>query len=272
MSRASFLLFTSFAFLAPACGTDVTEAEQASGTTGTGGTTTTTTTTGAGGSTTTTTTTTGAGGATPAFCGGKAGIPCASDEWCQFDPPGSCGNDDGGGTCQPKPPGCLPDCPGVCGCDGKFHCNACGAQASGVDVSDSLACQSPDTYRAIALFTGAPRFALLKASPTRNLCFRLTVQGWLEPGIGISGDGYSVEQGEVTHDASDCDLMPGPLPPPIGASHPVSGGDGLLSMQMSPAQCIAGIHAKLLFSGQPPWAPQGEPLDADGLLLEGGCP
>ncbi len=39
------------------------------------------------------------------------------------------------------PTGCDDDCPGVCGCDGQFYCNACNAQQAGTDVSDSDACK-----------------------------------------------------------------------------------------------------------------------------------
>lgn len=269
MHPAFFALAAALALAAAACGTEVIQPGESSGTSGTGGSTSTTmTTTGTGGSTSTT----GVGGASPAFCGGKAGIPCAVDEWCQFDPLTPCGNADGGGTCQPRPQGCPADCPGACGCNGVFYCNACKAHASGVDVAEGLSCASPDTTRAIALFTNVPRFALLKASVTRDLCFRLTVQASGGEGLGISGDGWAVEMGEITHAASDCDIPPGPIPPPMGASAPPSSGNGLLLVGVAPGQCTAGIHAKLFFSGQPAWVPPAEPIDAEGLVIEGGCP
>lgn len=72
-------------------------------------------------------------------CGGLAGEPCASDEFCDYAN-GDCGGDDGQGVCKKKPSGCTDDCPGVCGCDGKFYCNACGAQQAGVDDSNSVSC------------------------------------------------------------------------------------------------------------------------------------
>jgi hypothetical protein len=270
MPSGSFALAAAvFALTAAACSAEVIQPQQSAGTTGSGGSTsTTTTTTGAGGSTSTT----GAGGAPPAFCAGKAGIPCAADEWCQFDPISVCGNADGAGTCQPKPQGCPADCPGACGCDGVFYCNACEAHASGVDVAEGQSCASTDSYRAVSLFTNAPRFALLKASVTRNLCFRLTVQSTAGEGLGISGDGWAVESGEITHAAGDCDIPPGPIPPPMGASAPPSSGNGLLLVSVAPGQCTVGIHAKLFFAGQPAWVPPAEPIDAEGLVIEGGCP
>ena len=75
-------------------------------------------------------------------CGGKAGIACAADEWC--DLPNGCGNPDDLGVCKPKPQGCYADCPGVCGCDGKTYCNACVANAQGVDTSNNNSCSPGD--------------------------------------------------------------------------------------------------------------------------------
>jgi len=73
-------------------------------------------------------------------CGGIAGTSCGADEWC--DLPNGCGGPDAQGVCKKRPQGCPEDCPGVCGCDGKQYCNACGANAAGVDTSDdATACQ-----------------------------------------------------------------------------------------------------------------------------------
>src|SRR5262245_47821816 len=148
---------------------------------------------------------TGAGGAHPVACAGKAGTPCAPDAWCQFDPQTPCGNFDAPGICQPRPTVCDTDCPGVCGCDGKFYCNACGANSAGVDVSPGMACKAGDSYRATTMFTGLPRFAIFKASPTRNLCFRLTAVYTQTLGIGIYGDMFAVEKAEVTNNPIDCE-------------------------------------------------------------------
>ena len=274
-SSRALLLSLALGFSAMACGSEVSQEQQSSGTTGSGGpssTSASSTGTGGAGGGASTTATTGAGGAAPAACGGKAGIPCGPDEWCQFDPPASCGNDDGLGICQPKPGACDADCPGVCGCDGKFYCNACGANVSGVDVSDDLSCNTSDSYRAVNMFTGAPRFAFLKASPVRNLCFRLVVESSSGGGIGIAGDGWVVGSAEVTHDVSDCDVGPGSLPPPSGASQPAASGEGTLSLAIAAGECTAGVHGKLLFSGGPAWVPSTEPVDVEGLKIEGGCP
>jgi hypothetical protein len=91
--------------------------------------------------------TSGSGGA-PAdagkSCGTIAGLTCAPNEWCDYteNAPNelTCGGADDGGTCRPRPPGCPADCPGVCGCDGKFYCNACVAHQAGIDDTSSMAC------------------------------------------------------------------------------------------------------------------------------------
>ena len=35
---------------------------------------------------------------------------------------------------------CQRDCPGVCGCDGNFYCNACIANSKGISVDYSGSC------------------------------------------------------------------------------------------------------------------------------------
>jgi hypothetical protein len=80
----------------------------------------------------------GSGGSTGAVCGGKTGKTCDKEAFCNVD--GHCGYTDGTGTCEALPQGCTADCPGVCGCDGEFYCNACNAHAQGVSVSDSTSC------------------------------------------------------------------------------------------------------------------------------------
>ncbi|MEZ4442997.1 MAG: Kazal-type serine protease inhibitor domain-containing protein [Polyangiaceae bacterium] len=74
-------------------------------------------------------------------CGGLAAIPCAFGEFCYYAPGDGCGFDDGTGICQTLPQGCTEDCPGVCGCDGQDYCNECQANAMGVSVASSGACQ-----------------------------------------------------------------------------------------------------------------------------------
>lgn len=79
-----------------------------------------------------------------AVCGGIAGSTCAENEWCDFDAAHgapACGTADAQGICRPRPEVCPLDCPGACGCDGRFYCNACEAHAAGTDdTGDSRPC------------------------------------------------------------------------------------------------------------------------------------
>jgi hypothetical protein len=76
-------------------------------------------------------------------CGGLLGLTCTTDDFCDFEP-NDCGATDMLGTCRKRPQGCLADCPGVCGCDGRFYCNACTAQSVGVDPSSDTSCMDTD--------------------------------------------------------------------------------------------------------------------------------
>jgi hypothetical protein len=75
-------------------------------------------------------------------CGGKGGIPCAADEYCDY-PDKLCGNADGTGTCMPRPMGCLQYEQPTCGCDGMVYDNPCYANAAGVDVANDSRCKAP---------------------------------------------------------------------------------------------------------------------------------
>ena len=259
-----------------ACGASVETTADASGATGSGGSTATSATSA---STTAVVSSSAGTGGGPAFCGGKAGIPCAPGEFCAYDPPGSCGNADGGGLCKPSPAVCTTDCPGVCGCNGQIYCNACEANAAGVDVSATNTCSfdagAPAIYSAEDLFTNVSRFAIYKADPARDLCFRLIVEGidGSSP-LGITTPaGWSVGKAEVTDNASDCKPGGGGFPqPPLGAAVQATGGGGKIDFPSSFPQCFITIHASLSFPKSAPWVPANEPLDADMLPISGGCP
>ena len=78
-----------------------------------------------------------------AACGGIAGHRCPEDPstiYCDFEDTVQCGATDGSGVCRARPTTCLLDCPGVCGCDGKFYCNACEAHRAGVDDAPGTTC------------------------------------------------------------------------------------------------------------------------------------
>lgn len=74
------------------------------------------------------------------------GSTCPPSEFCSFEwTPGTCGfappnPTPGPGTCMQRPAACAANCPGVCGCDGVSYCNACLANAAGVDIRSGAKC------------------------------------------------------------------------------------------------------------------------------------
>lgn len=68
-------------------------------------------------------------GISPTGC--TSNYSCPEEAYCHFET--GCAKA-GPGVCSPRPESCTEDCPGVCGCDGLFYCNACMAHAKGVSV------------------------------------------------------------------------------------------------------------------------------------------
>jgi hypothetical protein len=79
-------------------------------------------------------------GAMPEICGGVRGVTCGPDSFCDYEPGAMCSGGIGAGICRPRPHVCPADCPGVCGCDGKFYCSVCVAQSMGIDDSTDVGC------------------------------------------------------------------------------------------------------------------------------------
>jgi hypothetical protein len=210
------------------------------------------------------------------ICGGKIGIVCDPGEYCAYDMPGTCGNADGTGVCQPTPDVCDPDCPGVCGCDGMCYCSVCAAHASGVDVSQGTAC-FPDgaKYSAQNLYTGVPRFAVFKADEVRSICVRIIVEASLNPGPGLAPpDGWAFNKIEITNNTIDCATPNGWPEPPVGATAAAEGGTGSMTLSYPngvPDPCYMTVHGTLEFAPGAPWVPAVEPLDADNVMVVGGC-
>ncbi|MCA9679786.1 MAG: hypothetical protein KC464_32440 [Myxococcales bacterium] len=95
------------------------------------------------------------GGGTGSVCGGKAGLTCDAEHYCDHTDNG-CGFDDGQGTCQPRPPDCPQGQTPTCGCDGTVYDSPCAAATAGVDVNDYNGCTPPlDTFRCGHLFCAA---------------------------------------------------------------------------------------------------------------------
>ncbi|EYF08457.1 hypothetical protein [Chondromyces apiculatus] len=214
----------------------------------------------------------GAGGGEPAFCGGFGGIACGEDEVCIYEG-GFCGGDDGGGLCEPRPTVCDQDCPGVCGCDGQFYCNACMARAAGVDVAANTSCDDATRYSAQYWAGGLDHLIVLAADETRDLCVKVYLDAPKEnaPGFDITApDGWGVSYAEVTNRAADCDL---PLPDTT-TTVSSTGGTGTFSWDTGPsmvAPCDVNVNAVLTFTASEPWIPGSFQLSATAIPVDGGC-
>jgi hypothetical protein len=60
---------------------------------------------------------------------------CAPGDYCQLPGTAACRREHAQALCSAAPASCELECPGVCGCDGRFYCNACRAAQAGVDVA-----------------------------------------------------------------------------------------------------------------------------------------
>ena len=207
-------------------------------------------------------------------CGGKQGLQCAGDQWCDYD--SACGFADQLGVCRPRPTACDADCPGVCGCDGNFYCNECVANGAGVDVADgglescTLDVGTGGTYTACALATALDRIVVFKRDEMRGLCFAFTLvhpaSGGF-PGFSVSTPpSWGVEGGWVSNEPNDCV----PFPQSGAERAHATAGSGFATWPIddaAPWQAPTSleIDVTLTFPPDYPWVPPTERLTASGL-------
>lgn len=126
-------------------------------------------------------------------------------------------------------------------------------------------------YVAYNLFTHVPRFVVFKIDHTRNLCFRIWVEGFVGPGpltIMVT-DPFVVGRAEVTPDVNDCTMSMGFPMPPATYADAVS-GMGTITIQGN-FPCSVDVHATISYDPKAPWVPASEPFDVDMLNVDGGC-
>lgn len=135
----------------------------------------------------------GDGGPMGAACGTRGTPPCPDGFYCDFPPASMCGVFDGGGTCREMPGACIPEGPGVCGCDGTTYPNACLAASAGVSVDHAGACGTTPV-------DCEPRVTCRRVSPT---CRRGEVPSVIEEGSGFRcwGDCVPIAECSCTDDS-----------------------------------------------------------------------
>jgi len=94
--------------------------------------------------------TTGVDGGTGQLCGGFAGLPCPTGQFCDMS--SHCGAiADASGTCQPTGGGCIAVWLPVCGCDGKTYPSDCDRMSAGVLKASDGECPKTDGGATVSL-------------------------------------------------------------------------------------------------------------------------
>ncbi|WP_437739158.1 hypothetical protein WMF39_25800 [Sorangium sp. So ce1504] len=212
-------------------------------------------------------------GATPLACGGRSGGICGEEDFCDF-PDDSCGTFDTLGRCSPRPGGCTKDCPGVCGCDGQFYCNACVAQQAGVDISDNASCVETEVGRYTATYWpgGYDHLTIYKARPEADLCVMLYAEAPSRQSpagfdIVTVPEMWSVSRILMSKGAADC--TPEGLGS-AGAAVSATGATGSLTMELltgTAAPCTVDVDITVTF----PEDPATDHLRATDLIVDAGC-
>lgn len=126
-------------------------------------------------------------------------------------------------------------------------------------------------YVGYNLFTHVPRFVIFKIDHTRNLCFRIWVEGFSGPGplmIDVT-DPWVTSRVEVTNNVSDCTMTMGFPPQPQTFANATTGTGTLMIPGSFP--CAVDLHAVISFEPVGPWVPMDEKFDVDMLNIDGGC-
>ena len=130
---------------------------------------------------------------------------------------------------------------------------------------------APVEYVAYNLFTHVPRFVIYKIDHTRNLCFRIWLEGFSGPGplmIDVT-DPWAASHAEVTNNVSDCMNPMGFPMQPMTLANATSGMGTIMIPGGFP--CAVDVHATISFDPIAPWVPASEPFDVDKLNVDGGC-
>lgn len=132
------------------------------------------------------------------------------------------------------------------------------------------------SYAAYNLFTGAPRFAIFKADPTRDLCVRVVFIWAGSEGTVDLEEALPDGSVSVTHRAADCSPVDSSAPPwlePEGVS--AQSVTGTATVRRYPEadadRWTVSIDGVITFSRDEEWVPPTEPVQAEEMEIIGGC-
>lgn len=206
-------------------------------------------------------------------CGGKMGLPCSADEYCDYPPGEPCGWADGTGICMPRPSCPDPGGSGACGCDGQYYLSECSAHAAGVDDTGGLEC-APDAasyvYTSHAWFGGLDHIMIYRADVTNNTCLVLALARPYSETFGLSlPSEWGVQNAMITDSAADCSGTG-----PGGKIVQAASGSGAVLFYTPDGgffPCTLDVHAAFKFDQPPAWVQPVETMDAYAVVVEGGC-
>lgn len=159
-------------------------------------------------------------------------------------------------------------------CAGVLAIGGCGDD--GAMPGDYDAMPGDASYAAYNLFTGAPRFAIFKADPARELCVRVVFL-WADPdGTVALQDTLLDGSMSVTHRAADCLPVDGSTPPSLFAEGVAAqSAAGTATVRQYPegttTRWTVAIDGVITFPPDEAWVPQTEPVQAAEMEIIGGC-
>lgn len=212
---------------------------------------------------------------------GQAGALCAGNQYCAYKTSGSCGKNDETGNCNDRPQSCGPECPLVCGCDGKPYCNACEAQVAGSDTGPRTCVPSGGEVTAFSISGDPAKLVVFKTDNDRKICVRLMLINRLQAKFGLSvPNGWGVDDALISNDPSDCTITTVGLPPtPKGTAPQAVGGAGVVEFSNDTGQggkfpCkLSKVNFRLKFNPQADyaWAPNVEEVIGNDVSVAGAC-
>lgn len=212
-------------------------------------------------------------GGTVMSCGGWGGAVCPPDMFCDYPANDPCGGADSPGVCVPRPMCPDPGGSGACGCDGQYYLSECSAQASGTDVTGGKECVDAGTgqYSAEAWYGGLDHVLIHKADWDRNVCLTIHLASPHQPIAGLSTpDGWGLASASISNNAGDC-AGGTSTGDPVVSTQTVTGAISFGYGDGGYMPCTVNVHATLVFTSGPSWVYPNELMNADGVLVAGGC-